>query len=528
MPHLDRFRALTAPGVVSDFAGCEVTEIVATIRGHNGPQNVFTIAVLDDSNAATPLAFLNSGRRLRVAELPGWQFGVCRYRVNLADFENGLSAFDANGVWALSGNPLGSPALRQADPQFVPPDQATPIPLNKVLKNNFWAGSHILEWADPAKALFKPIFDKPAILSELAASVLSFVPIDLAVLSDRLGNVMVQVPVTLLTAQCAELRDGTGYLINPIWRPRFTPRPLRATVSAEFDETITGHVTGTVLDTPITLPLISGSAVPQAYLLDEDRNILMAATGALSHISVINVTTHMLGRAEPRTFNFIGRDGSPQSQRIALAPPKSQMQIGTPRQDPNGGFTQKRLYQLDTERVKRERLFEQYGLPGTEPEAEHQRVLSDIIDLMRVHGEAGAWLWDPYLEAVDLYETLFFSPHGGSDLRALSGGDTVECEKVEDFIARQKASFAAVTGNLLGLRLDYRVAHSMDAIRFHDRFLIFPKEGGDLAWSLGTSVNGLGKQHHILQKAADGQRVSNAFQQMWDRMGQDQRVWSRP
>ena len=484
--------------------------------------------MLDDSDAAAPLTFLNSGGRLTVDDLPGWQFGVCRYRVKLANFEHGLSAFDANGVWALSGNPLGLPTLRQADPQFVPPDQATAIPLNKLLKNNFWAGSHILEWADPAKALFKPIFGKPAILTDLAAAVLSFVPIDLAVLSDRLGNVMVQIPVTLLTAQCAELRGDAGYLINSLWRPGAPPRPLRATVSAEFDETITGHVIGTVLDKPITLPLVSGSAVPQAYLLDEDRNIVMAATGALSHISVINVTTIAMGRAEPRTFNFIGRDGLPQSQRIVLAPPKTQMQIGTPRQDPNGGFTQKRLYQLDTERVKRERLFEQYGLPGTEPDAEHQRVLSDLIDLMRIHGEAGAWLWDPYLEAVDVYETLFFSPHGGSDLRALSGGDTVEREKVEDFIVRQKASFAAVTGNLLGLRLDYRVAHSMDAIRFHDRFLIFPKEGGDLAWSLGTSVNGLGKQHHILQKVADGQRVSNAFQQMWDRMGKEQRVWSRP
>jgi hypothetical protein len=527
LPHLDRFRALTEPGIVGVFTGCEITEIFANVPGMNSPQNVYTIAVLEEDDAAAPPALVNP-TRLTVPGLRDWSFGICRYRLNLANFENGLSAFDATGVWALSGNPLGSPLLRQASPQFVPPDQATAIPLNKALKNNFWAGSHILEWADPAKALFKPIFDKPAVLAELAEVVLPFVPIDLAILSDRLGNMIVQIPVTVLTAMCAELRDDTGYYINVDWRPGTSPRPLRATVSAEHDETISGFVTGAVLDAPITLPLVSGGAVPKAYLLDEPRNILMAATGALSHISVIHFTTHIMGRAEPRTFDFQDRLGQAQSRSIALTAPKTEMEVGTPRQDPNGGFTQKRLYQLDTERVMLERLFEQYGLAGTEPAAENKRVLDDLVDLIRVHGETGAWLWDPFLEAVDVIETLFYSPHGGSDLRALSGADNLVGDNIEAFIARQRGIFSAVTGNLLGLRLDYRVAHSMDSIRFHDRFLIFPKDGGDLAWSLGTSINGLGKQHHILQKVDDGQRVSNAFQEMWNRMGPDQRIWSRP
>jgi len=527
VPHLDRFHALTEPGVVGTFAGCEVTEIFAIIPGQEGPQNVFTIAVLDDSDHAMAPKIINP-ERLKVPGLEDWVFGIGQYRLNLANFENGLSAFDATDVWALSGKALGTPALQQANPQFVPPDQANPIPLNKALKNNFWAGSHILEWADPVKDAFMPIFDTPALLTELAKQLLPFIPIDLAVLSDRLGNIIVQIPVTLLTAQCSETSDNAGYRVHVQWRPGVSPRPLRVTVSAEYDETISCHVTGTVLDQPITLPLVASGAVPKAYLLDEDRNILMAATGALSFFNVIHVTTHMMGRAEPRVFTYKDRKGDIQSRRIALSPPKSEMEIGKPLPKANGDFTQKRLYQLDTERVKRERLFEQYGLPGTDPATEHTRVLTDLVDLMRMHGETGVWLWDPFLEAIDVIETLFACPHGGAELRALSGAENVNGDNVDEFIAKQKAAFDAVTGNRLGLRLDYRVAHSLDGIGFHDRFVIFPKDGGDLAWSLGTSVNGLGKKHHILQKVTDGQRVSDAFEGLWKRLGPAQRVWSCP
>ena len=62
---------------------------------------------------------------------------------------------------------------------------------------------------------------------------------------------------------------------------------------------------------------------------------------------------------------------------------------------------------------------------------------------------------------------------------------------------------------------------------FHDRFLIFPAtDRGALAWSLGTSVNRVGKQHHILQQVGDGQRISDAFLDLWNALDQpENRVW---
>jgi hypothetical protein len=423
---------------------------------------------------------------------------------------------------------LTAGANRQADPLFVPPDWADPIPLNKVLKNNFWAGSHVLEWADSEKGLFKPFFDKASFLKELAELLLPFIPVDLAAVSDRLGNVLVQVPVTVLIASCEPARDNSGYDIRVAWRPGELQRPLRATIMAEYDGTVAGFTTTLVENEPKRLFFPGDTGEPKLFLLDEEHDVLISATAALSWFSQVGLTAYPVRRDEPRTFDYLDRIGQMRSQRIALRGSKQEMLVGEPRKDPNGGFTQKRLYRYDTERVLKERLFEQYGLPRRDAKTEHARAIADLHHLISMHGDEGAWLWDPYLDAIDIMGTLFHSPHSGAELRAVSSGASRKRLSISDYMASQGRVLDAVTGNLLGIRIEYRIPYKVRSAKFHDRFLIFPKkQGGHLAWSLGTSINSLGQAHHILQRVDDGQRVSDAFQDLWDRMGPAQLVWKK-
>jgi hypothetical protein len=525
--HLDRFRRLIRPEVVGNFTHCELTEIFAYIEGAPEPQNVFTLAVMEERGTAVPPRLLNP-KRLSLRNLKGWTFGICRTLMTVPDFEQGLTSFDATGIWSPVGEVLTTGGLRQVDSQFVPPDWADSIPSNKMLKNNLWAGSHILEWADTEKGLFTPFFDKASLLKDLAEVLLPFVRIDLAAVSDRLGNILIQIPVTVLVASCAPARDNSGYHLQVAWRPGTAQRPLRATMIAEYDGTVAGFTAAMVENEPVKLSFPGDVGEPKVFLLDEEHDVLVGATSAVSWFSQIGVTTYPVSRKEPRTFSYLDHAGKRQSQRVELRGPKQEMLIGEPRKDPNGGFTQKRLYRYDTERVLKERLFEQYGLPGYDAEEEHARAIADLHHLISAHGEEGTWLWDPYLDAIDIMETLFHSPHSGADLRALSSGDRRKCVPMSDYMAAQGQVLGAATGNLLGLRLEYRIPYQLQS-EFHDRFLIFPKkEGGHLAWSLGTSVNSVGKAHHILQRVDDGQRVSDAFQKLWDSMGSKQLVWKKP
>ena len=153
--------------------------------------------------------------------------------------------------------------------------------------------------------------------------------------------------------------------------------------------------------------------------------------------------------------------------------------------------------------------------------------------------------------AEDVLQTLFFNPHRYSDLRALSNGITCESpdgDEDDDIGTPSPAGAQAVSsvvdrsitwkgeqreildtccGNREGLKLEFRLRRKGAGWKFHDRFLIFPKEeGGALAWSLGTSVNSLGSSHHILQKVSNGELVKNAFLSLWDCLGEDDyKVW---
>ena len=107
---------------------------------------------------------------------------------------------------------------------------------------------------------------------------------------------------------------------------------------------------------------------------------------------------------------------------------------------------------------------------------------------------------------------------------------TPELTKKQKWIEYQRNALNAIDSNWLGLRLEYRVKHGPAGFGFHDRFLIFPRTGEDaLAWSLGTSVNGIGMEHHILQRVDNGQLIRDAFLELWEQLDQPEHlIWKKP
>lgn len=98
------------------------------------------------------------------------------------------------------------------------------------------------------------------------------------------------------------------------------------------------------------------------------------------------------------------------------------------------------------------------------------------------------------------------------------------------FATEQRATLTSLKSNLRGLHLEFRMRTGTAGWGFHDRFLIFPAaDSAALAWSLGTSVNSLGRQHHILQRVDDGQRIRDAFVELWDALDQPEHlIWKTP
>lgn len=73
--------------------------------------------------------------------------------------------------------------------------------------------------------------------------------------------------------------------------------------------------------------------------------------------------------------------------------------------------------------------------------------------------------------------------------------------------------------NQLEINILWRIQHDQFGYSFHDRFLIVTsKENSPRAWSLGTSINHAGCNHHILQAVSNPGYIVDAFEELWNQL----------
>jgi len=529
---------LTAPGALGFYTHFEATEVFAT-QSQGAPFNVFTILVAEERlpSASEEPRLLNP-KRIKVKSLPDWNFGIMRYLRPIAELVPQFDILSDAKEWRGSGEPLQVGDLVSIPTQFVPPDNSGPVPWNRVLKNNFWNGSHVFEWADGKKTALQRLFENPPRLQALSEAIREFVPVGLASLSDRLGNIVVQLPVTVLMSKFTELRASGDFTLTIAWHPKASPRPLRASCIMDYDDAIPAFSSVTVQGSETLLPMHDGQGLHHGALWDDENRILLAATGGMAFINTVVMNLHVLD-PEPRFFTMPDGQGGEKAVRFGLTPKPIQSVVGEPKRNPAEDWTRRRMYQEETDRLRAERRFVQYKPePGQNL---HERALEDVRFLINRHGEEGVWLWDPYLCAEDVINTLFYCRFFGAELRALtagyippSGDQSMQPEgslpPSAQFAADQRTRLIGIKSNLRGLHLEYRMRTGSAGWGFHDRFLIFSAtERAALAWSLGTSINSLGTQHHILQRVDDGQRISDAFAELWDALDQPEHlIWKTP
>ncbi len=187
-------------------------------------------------------------------------------------------------------------------------------------------------------------------------------------------------------------------------------------------------------------------------------------------------------------------------------------------------------YSIEKQELTGRLDFKQY-MAGME-----QAALEDLRHLIQQYHGQGVYLWDPYLRAADVLRTLCYSPTARVPLRAICSlvktkrrDDLDEdIQSIHQLIETQRSIFSFPKNHLSGLNLEFRAHHSGHGYGFHDRFLLFPGFGKHppRVYSLGTSVNAMGKSHHILQLVAYPQPIIDAFNDLWDQLKDpDCRIW---
>jgi hypothetical protein len=529
---------LLSPGLIGTYTHFEATEIFVN-RGKNAvAENVLTILVAEDRSEAGDKEPVYLGGRIKLQALDDWNFGIKRYAKPISGLTGAIGELLKTNVWSGSGEPLRFGPLEEVSVQFVPPDSTKPVPWNRVLRSNLWNGSHVVEWSDKKKNALDVLFQTPRLLQELAGKVLERVPIDLAGLSDRLGNLVVQLPVTALMSKFAPLRTGE-WLVSIAWHPNVEPRALRAVCFSEFDGITEGFVSAPVQSPETKVVVADSNGLNRAFLWDDLNNVLLAALGPTGILTSASVNM-MTADTEPRTVKYLAPDGNTVCFRVGLSEGR-RFTVGDISGDAADGRTRKRIYTEQEDALKRDKVFLQYQPDIDGQQKTRDQAIGDVRSLINRYGQFGAWLWDPYLNSYDTLNTLFWSMRWGADLRALTAArEPLACEQVdgeanentrkENFVNRQREVLEGVEGNWRGFRFEFRARHGQAGWGFHDRFLIFPQRGeAALAWSLGTSVNSLGSEHHIIQKVTDGQLVKDAFERLWEELADPAYlIWKKP
>ncbi|EMD1173818.1 hypothetical protein VP758_000301 [Vibrio harveyi] len=527
----EKFKSLfdlyTKPGVLAFYNHFQAIEIIAfPPKGYDKkiPINIFTILVCSEgegSEKTNKIEFVNKDKRIVINGAKGWSFGVVKYQKNITEINEVLSNYISSKLWSPAGTDILVGDLKPLNEQYVPSDSALDVTLNKLLKNNFYNGSYILELCDIEKENISFLLEDSKILQELSQIISQYIPISIASVSERIGNVIFQFPISILMAKC--LSDKNDELtVNIAWHPDAKKRKLIATLESVYDEVVQKYVSVDVSEgcNYITNNDFSGGFRWKVW--DKYNQLLLYASTECSFIKMMNFQMN-ISDPEPRQFTL-----DEEVINLKIHGRDSPSQIGTEAvSDLHKKLVNKRLFRDEIVNISLKKEFLQYGKGGCK-HSEHRRAISDLRTLINLYGNGGVWLWDPYLSANDVLKTLFFNTYAGADLKALSGGLSPFNESIDSngWAEEQKSVMNKNCGNKRRLKLEYRFRNGSDGWAFHDRFIIFPREVGEtaLAWSLGTSVNSMGYQHHTLQKVLDGELIKHSFEELWSELKEEKHL----
>jgi hypothetical protein len=541
-------KRLLEPGLLGAFTWFEAVEVIAMhtdASGDTQAYNVFSLYVAEPGERpeAPQQPFLNK-LPWHLKGVKTWNFGITKRPVEISELFNSIKQYGCKGIWTPPSQKALKVGTLTAEPaMFCPSDSRTEIPLNGVLKNNFWAGSYVLELKDAAKSTLTDLTNNDALFEELCDSIAKVLPMNLGRVPDRLGDVLLQIPASALIAEFRR-RSGQPVDLHLAWNPGVPQRAVVGEYRVEHDGIISSLAR---FDFPVGhahLHIPPNSGDLRFSVWDSENQVVLAATAVLQAPdgkSFIESTWSDC-LEQPRRFQTKKQDDKDEPHIVPLRQSGSSQQVAR-HQRPIVDWVARRELKTRMKQLIATKRFLQYGTGKANRESEHQRALEDLRHLIKYLDVGAIYLWDPYLSANDILNTLAFCENTGTELRGLTSSkrsklgpaddddddrtNPAVTSRREDWIKEQQDQLKTAFTGPAHMKLEFRMSWGIQG-SFHDRFLIFPGQGRHRtrAWSLGASINHIGSEHCIVQEVAYPEAVLNAFLNFWDQSSKAEHlVW---
>ncbi|WP_158232889.1 VPA1262 family N-terminal domain-containing protein [Sporosarcina sp. P2] len=510
-------------GTIGFYRSAQILNIIIYDRSQGSPvfHNIYTLVTLQE-RAGTPLNLIRYGTQKPLSIDKQRSLMITYQDVEVDTILELYHSLAKRGVWhqPQSDTPLSLEKLTALSPVFV---SRNPIPpIHSGIKNPFRHCQYLFEFYASKKTVFESFSESQQ--QKITEWVMKHLPIDLQRLTDRWGNIIFQLPVTLLKVEeRGSSKSNTKKNIEIAWHPKIgdnVPEISIVTV-ASYDQTIHGY--GESIGTHPLHEIEMGSTeglISTTVKRNSDNLILYEDTASLMKQLTFNMN---IASSKKRKVQVeIGKKGMLKDYYIDLHHVESPTVIGN--QLKWKERVAKRQHEESVKKLELEKSFIQYGSNGKK---DRDKALSDIRSLIQTYGGNGVYLWDPFCDGNDILNTLYFNNSYGVPLKVITSFSKGRIKMLTDEQGNYSGTFEerrqeiidqlVTKSNHEGVQLEIRCQYAEHGWKFHDRFLLFPGNP-PAVWSLGTSLNSIGSSHSILLKVEHAQPVINAFIDLWDEL----------
>jgi hypothetical protein len=517
------FENLCKQGVIGFYESCEVTQIFLIEKSSKKIFNYYTLIVFEESSEIDSQPIFLTDKPLSVNER--FRLGITQTRITINQAQSLFQEIQ-KGIFSLNSEPceIGKNFVLLPK-QFIPHSwNGTKIPMGNILKPNYWGDSYIIEFFCEDKPLIKNLNEKDIHTISHYISSNHSISIDLTKIYERTENIIFQFPITLLAHDNTSAENES--LKETIYtHPKITePIDLLITAKTSTDKNVTGFFNQKTKSDqmPVILPLGDSDNV-ELTIARADSSIILHHS-LFNYMRSLSVSMNINNEEEPR--NITAKDKKKYLVELVTQIPLSV------------NIRENDFFQQINQRKIENGLIEKSGDCQVFKNGNQAQAYEFFKELVQQHNQKAKeiCLWDPYLTASDIIETLYFENTGKPFRCITSLGKAKQIDKKnqldettgknKDFKQFKEAQLVYFQkhSNNLRVHLDFRCQHANYGVPFHDRFLIFvPNDAHDLpkTYSLGTSVNALGQKHHIIQKTADARLILQNFNELWDALPPD-------
>jgi hypothetical protein len=513
------FDLLSTPGILGDYKECELTHIYLIENDKNKLLHYY--AVLSYEEFIVPD---NKLKELFLTQSPitinkKYKIGIKQSRVSFEKAREIFKQLCGNNL-IIDGTSFNTAELLTAFPKTHIPAlwKNTTALLQKVLKPNFWGDNYIIEFFSNQNPFNGLLFEKDFV--KVNEEIKKYISIDLDSINDRIGSFIFQFPITLIKATGRPTNDWCNAMLSVSTYPPFKQNDnITTIISTHFDDLITGYNT---FDGICENQIIEvGDSRDFELLVTNKQNKLIYHHFKGNFMRYFNISGNIgIHNSEPRIFK--NSDG----EEIHINLFSNGFSTGSKSDGDYAERIRKRMQHNDIIKMNSQfRIFNK----------QRKKALSYVKELIQSNSSQSSeiWMLDPYLQSQDIIDTLYYLSLFDVKLKCITSykksrllfdsdekneGNKSDVYYFNKFKSNQKEYLLSHSNNL-GIILEFRTTHDTNGFNFHDRFLFFiPKdtEAFPTVYSLGTSINSLGKAHHIIQRIPDSRKLVHTFQELWE------------